>query len=161
MGESSTSAEAGTNQLTITLGGLSSDPSNFYQTPMMSCPVPWIGLRVENDNTSKLPPDRSSFDSFLILPDAALPSSVHTAPRKSPRKLCHLLSTQNPWFLGIINAILLLVVISAIVATLYIHAGQPIPQWPFHITINAMISIYAVILKASMAFIQASCIGQM
>lgn len=123
----------------------------------MSCEA----LDVDVGSAFNTPPARSSFDSLLILPDATAPSSAHTAPRKSPGQLYRRLSPRHPWFLEILNAILLLVAIFAIVATLYIHAGQPVPQWPFHITINAMLSIYAVVFKASMAFIQTSCIGQM
>jgi hypothetical protein len=48
-----------------------------------------------------------------------------------------------------------------IVATLYPHAGQPIPEWPFRITINALLSVYSLALKAAIGFLVASCIGQL
>ncbi|ETS87796.1 hypothetical protein PFICI_01624 [Pestalotiopsis fici W106-1] len=46
-------------------------------------------------------------------------------------------------------------------ATLYPHAGQPLPQWPLKITINTLLSIYNVVFKTLLAFVVASCIGQL
>ncbi|RDL35960.1 uncharacterized protein BP5553_06572 [Venustampulla echinocandica] len=48
-----------------------------------------------------------------------------------------------------------------IVATIYPHAGDPLPEWPFRISINTLLSIYTVVFKACIAFIIASCIGQL
>ncbi|KAI0203466.1 hypothetical protein F4808DRAFT_449075 [Astrocystis sublimbata] len=67
----------------------------------------------------------------------------------------------NPWTWEIANCFLLLVSLFAILATLYPHDGQPLPQWPFSITINALLSIYAVVMKASMLLILTSGIGQL
>ncbi|KAH8750289.1 hypothetical protein F5883DRAFT_579566 [Diaporthe sp. PMI_573] len=46
-------------------------------------------------------------------------------------------------------------------ATLYPYNDQPLPQWPFKISINSLLSVYSLILKASIGFILASCIGQL
>ncbi|POS73077.1 hypothetical protein DHEL01_v208520 [Diaporthe helianthi] len=46
-------------------------------------------------------------------------------------------------------------------ATLYPHHGQPLPQWPFKVSTNSLLSVYALVLKAVIAFILASCIGQL
>ncbi|KAI0549622.1 hypothetical protein F4679DRAFT_545934 [Xylaria curta] len=67
----------------------------------------------------------------------------------------------SPWTWEIVNCCLLLISLFAILATLYPHDGQPLPQWPFSITINALLSIYAVVMKASMLLILASGIGQL
>lgn len=58
-------------------------------------------------------------------------------------------------------ATLLLTSVAAIPATLYPHDGQPLPQWPFSISINALLSIYSMVLKACLAFLVTSCIGQL
>lgn len=63
------------------------------------------------------------------------------------------------WEFG--SAILLLISVAAIPATLYPHDGQPLPRWPFSISINALLSIYAMVLKASLGFLITSCIGQL
>lgn len=51
--------------------------------------------------------------------------------------------------------------ISAVVATLYQHQGRPLPEWPFEISVNAVLSVYSVVLKTSVAFVVDSCIGQL
>lgn len=56
---------------------------------------------------------------------------------------------------------LLLVSVAAIPATLYPHDGQPLPRWPFSISINALLSIYSMTLKACLGFLVTSCIGQL
>lgn len=57
----------------------------------------------------------------------------------------------------------LLVLVNPIIifATLYPHSGQPLPQWPFRISINSLLSVYALVLKAGIGFTLASCIGQL
>lgn len=67
----------------------------------------------------------------------------------------------SPWTWEITNCGLLLVSLFAIIATLYPHDGQPLPKWPFSITINALLSIYAVVMKACMLLILASGVGQL
>ncbi|KAF3014700.1 hypothetical protein E8E14_006122 [Neopestalotiopsis sp. 37M] len=64
------------------------------------------------------------------------------------------------WVWEAINAVLLIAMIVAVVVTLRLHDGQPAPQWPLSITINALVSIYAFVFKASMAFLLSSCISQ-
>ncbi|KAJ2981404.1 hypothetical protein NUW58_g6695 [Xylaria curta] len=65
------------------------------------------------------------------------------------------------WTWEIANCLLLLISLFAILATLYPHDGQPLPQWPFSITINALLSIYTVIMKTSMLLILTSGVGQL
>lgn len=48
-----------------------------------------------------------------------------------------------------------------IFGTLYPHSGQPLPKWPFKVSINSLISVYALVLKACIGFILTSCIGQL
>lgn len=48
-----------------------------------------------------------------------------------------------------------------IFGTLYPHNGQPLPQWPFDVSINSLLSVYTLILKASIGIILGSCIGQL
>lgn len=48
-----------------------------------------------------------------------------------------------------------------IFGTLYPHNGQPLPQWPFDVSINSILSVYALVLKASIGIILTSCIGQL
>ncbi|KAI3337554.1 hypothetical protein HD806DRAFT_43371 [Xylariaceae sp. AK1471] len=65
------------------------------------------------------------------------------------------------WKWEFLNCFLLIVAIFGILATLYPHAGQPQPQWPFSITINALLSVYAVWFRASAVFVTAAGIAQL
>lgn len=48
-----------------------------------------------------------------------------------------------------------------IVSTLYPNAGKPLPEWPFQISINTLLSIYGLVFKTCLTFIVTSCIGQL
>ncbi|KAI0867343.1 hypothetical protein GGS24DRAFT_507947 [Hypoxylon argillaceum] len=85
-----------------------------------------------------------------------------TQPLQESRTLHEtILGCWRAWILEIINCGLLLISLFAILATLYPHEGQPLPRWPLSITINALLSIYALFMKASMWLILASGIGQL
>lgn len=45
--------------------------------------------------------------------------------------------------------------------TVYYHDGQPLPQWPYGISINPLLSVYTLVLKAAIGVILTSCIGQL
>lgn len=154
------SVDAESSRLVVRPQAVSTGTPTSDQYPCVGHPAPLVSPFASDDCTTEDPPDRSSFDSLLILPEPGGPPSVQTAQQVKPYQPHPRLSTLRTWFLEILNSFLLLIAVSAIVATLYIHDGQPLPQWPFDITINAMLSIYAVVLKASMAFILTSCIGQ-
>ncbi|QKX62390.1 uncharacterized protein TRUGW13939_09549 [Talaromyces rugulosus] len=47
------------------------------------------------------------------------------------------------------------------VVTLYPHQNKPIPQWPFQISINTLLSIYGFVLKLAIPVVVASCLGQL
>lgn len=49
------------------------------------------------------------------------------------------------------------VALVAIVTVLETHKGRPLPDWPFSISINALVSIIAVILKGAMMIPVAEC----
>lgn len=56
----------------------------------------------------------------------------------------------NKWIVEILACLLAIVALVAIVITLAIHDGRPLPEWPFGISVNALVSVFAVILKGSM-----------
>ncbi|KAL6716055.1 hypothetical protein ACLMJK_007017 [Lecanora helva] len=65
------------------------------------------------------------------------------------------------WWLEIGACFTFTLALSAIVLTLRPHQGKPLPQWPFSISINSLISIYVVVLKAAILFVAAEGIGQL
>lgn len=54
------------------------------------------------------------------------------------------------WLTEILAYFVSLIALAAIIITLATHDGHPLPDWPFRISINALISVFAVILKATM-----------
>ncbi|KAK8023469.1 hypothetical protein PG991_006708 [Apiospora marii] len=45
--------------------------------------------------------------------------------------------------------------------TLFPYRGQPLPQWPFRITINSLLAVYSTILKAAISLVVSSGIAQL
>ena len=60
------------------------------------------------------------------------------------------------WWKTIAAVVIMLVSLTAIILILAIHQNKPLPDWPFSITLNALISIMVVILKSSMLAIIAA-----
>jgi hypothetical protein len=63
------------------------------------------------------------------------------------------LSFLKPWWTEIIACVIVLLAITAIVLTLAIHQNQPLPNWPFGISVNSLVSVFVVILKGGMLLI--------
>ena len=57
------------------------------------------------------------------------------------------------WWLEIICGLLAVGALFAILATVYPYNGRPLPQWPYGLSINSLIAIYVVILKATMLLV--------
>lgn len=108
-------------------------------------------------------PDLSQGHDQILAAVSATSISAALQPLQEPRtkRRTNLEYYWRPWTWEIVNCCLLLVSLFAIVATLYPHDGQPLPKWPFSITINALLSVYAVVMKASMLLILASGVGQL
>lgn len=131
-------------------------PQHSSSTPSLSAPT----SRTRDDNVSSVGPSPfSSSGSFS-------PSPGHKAQQPQQQSQAKQRPTGRPtvaqlwkWELG--SAMLLLISLAAIPATLYPHDGQPLPQWPFSISINTLLSIYSMALKACLGFLVTSCIGQL
>jgi hypothetical protein len=107
----------------------------------------------QSDSFTRSTPSRT----HLVPPyPHTIPQNQETAELKTP----HCTTQLRHWIWEAINTILLIAMIAAVVITLHLHDGQPAPDWPLSITINALVSIYAFVFKGSMAFILTSCIGQ-
>jgi hypothetical protein len=63
------------------------------------------------------------------------------------------LSFLKPWWMEIIACVLVLLALVAIVLTLAIRQNQPLPDWPFGISVNSAVSVFVVILKGGMLLI--------
>jgi hypothetical protein len=65
------------------------------------------------------------------------------------------------WWLEMICSAIFCGALVAIVATIYSYEGRPLPEWPYHLTINTLIAIYVVILKAALLLVTAQGLGQL
>ena len=69
--------------------------------------------------------------------------------------------TFKNWWMEIGACVLSLVALVAVIGTLQPHQGKPLPQWPYHISVNALISIYVLVLKAAILLVTAEGLGQL
>lgn len=83
-----------------------------------------------------------------------------TNPRLSKRRLCNSPILKN-WWLEVGASFLFLVSLGAVIATLYPHQGKPLPKWPYHLSVNTVISIYVVVLKSTILLVTAEGLGQL
>ena len=67
----------------------------------------------------------------------------------------------KPWWLEIGACILFLVFLGALTATLHPHQGKPLPDWPYHLSVNNLISIYVVVLKSTMLLVTTEGLAQL
>ena len=65
------------------------------------------------------------------------------------------------WRLELGACSLFLIILVAIIATLYPHQGKPLPKWPYHLSVNTVLSIYVVILKSTILLVAAEGLGQL
>ena len=65
------------------------------------------------------------------------------------------------WWLESLACLVFLVALTAIVATLYPHQDQPLPQWPYSLSINTLVAVYVAILKGAILLVTAEGLSQM
>lgn len=65
------------------------------------------------------------------------------------------------WWLELLCCFLTIGALLAIMATVLPYEGRPLPNWPYNLSINSLISIYVVILKAAMSVVLAEGLGQL
>ena len=98
--------------------------------------------------------------SHHIIPRKAVPSqdgySSEKAVEPSPKHKIF----QN-WWLEAGACLFFLIALFAVVATLYPHQNRPLPDWPYSISVNALISVYTVILKATIMFVIGEALSQL
>lgn len=97
---------------------------------------------------------RKPFPKSSILPIRS-PSQLSSSSSQSFGQYC------LHWKWEFAASLIILACPAIITITLYPHAGQPLPQWPFRISINTLLSIYSLVFKTCLTFVVASCIGQL
>lgn len=65
------------------------------------------------------------------------------------------------WWLEGMACLITLFALAAVVLTLYPHQKKPLPQWPYRLSVNILLSIYIVVMKAALMYILAQGLGQL
>ena len=65
------------------------------------------------------------------------------------------------WTWEILSCLTSIVFFIAIIVVLWKYDGKPMPDWPYGITLNALVSVLSTIMKATMAFIVAESLAQL
>lgn len=63
------------------------------------------------------------------------------------------------WWIELGACLIFVLALLAIIVTLHPHQNKPLPQWPYSISINSLVSIYVVILKAAIMLVTAEGLG--
>ncbi|OQD74569.1 hypothetical protein PENDEC_c010G03569 [Penicillium decumbens] len=61
-------------------------------------------------------------------------------------------------FLGLVTSMVSLI---AIIIVLWYYDGRPMPDWPYGITLNALLSILSTVMKATLVFAVSESLGQL
>lgn len=67
----------------------------------------------------------------------------------------------SSWTFEIIGSIISIAFLVGIIVVLFKYDGQPMPDWPYGITLNALVSVLSTVMKASMAFVLTECLAQL
>lgn len=112
-----------------------------------------------------LPSETTSISQSLSQRDSQLHREKADHPKASPNtkllRSAYVSHLWVSWKWESAACVLVLATPIIIFATLHPHNGQPLPQWPFKISINSLLSVYALVLKAVIGFVITSCIGQL
>ncbi|ROV96076.1 hypothetical protein VPNG_09149 [Cytospora leucostoma] len=91
---------------------------------------------------------RLSFDSLEETPTHDSETMTASVSQRKSR-FCGWLPT-TIWTMEILSCVIASLCLAAIIGILSMHQGLPLPQWPYHITINALISVFTAIFKMAL-----------
>ena len=88
-------------------------------------------------------------------------SQRSTSKVRSTEICAHRGQVYKNWWMEIGTCCLFLMALVAITVTLHPHQGKPLPQWPYRLSVNTLISIYVVVLKGTVLLVAAAGLGQL
>ena len=98
--------------------------------------------------------------SFVITKKALCEPSASICRPNRP-KSCARHEFLETWWLEVSCCVLFVSALVAIVVTIYPYEGRPLPRWPYRLSINTLISIYVVVLKAAMLLVATEGLSQL
>lgn len=87
--------------------------------------------------------------------------STSSAPESTQRFKRNNPGILKQWWVEISSCMLMLCMLGAIIGILLPYDNQPLPQWPYHISINTLIAVLTTVLKATALLILAEGISQL
>ncbi|KOS43160.1 hypothetical protein ACN38_g5953 [Penicillium nordicum] len=67
----------------------------------------------------------------------------------------------SSWTFEILNCLIAVAFLVAIILVLYNFDGKPVPEWPYGITLNALVSVLSTAMKAGMVCIATEALSQL
>ncbi|OTA66823.1 hypothetical protein K449DRAFT_325679 [Hypoxylon sp. EC38] len=67
----------------------------------------------------------------------------------------------NIWWLEGISFLLVVVMVGALVGTVQPYQGQPLPRWPYSLSINTIVAFYTEVMRAAMILVLGQCLSQL
>ena len=133
--------------------GVSHRGSHNYQIPRKGVPPSSrIHDAGEDENAIPLVQSKSHNDNgkggFV-----ASSKNEKSRPRSRSRGSSPASGMFRKWWGELSCCLLVLAALLAIVATLYPYADRPLPRWPYGLSINALLSIWVLIMKAAMLYL--------
>ncbi|KAL4946708.1 hypothetical protein BDV06DRAFT_231788 [Aspergillus oleicola] len=103
--------------------------------------------------------------SYIRLDTPEAPEQARQRPLSSAEQVFLHSQSQKfwgaSWTLEILGCLTSIVFFVAIIAVLFYYDGRPMPQWPYGITLNALVSVLSTVMKATMAFILTESLAQL
>ena len=87
--------------------------------------------------------------------------SYGASKAERPNNTRHFPTWLRDWWLEILCCALFVAAMMAVVGTVLPYQDQPLPQWPYNVSINTLISILAAITKAAMLLVIAEGLSQL
>ncbi|KAJ5112561.1 hypothetical protein N7532_000606 [Penicillium argentinense] len=109
--------------------------------------------------------------SYVPLEDERGDTGINTQQQSRQRPLSSaeqaLLQSQirgfwgSSWAFEILGCLTSIAFLIAIIVVLFKYDGRPMPDWPYGITLNALVSVLSTVMKATMAFVLTECLAQL
>ncbi|KAI1766633.1 hypothetical protein GGR53DRAFT_193355 [Hypoxylon sp. FL1150] len=121
--------------------------------PMPTAPSHQRGWSGSTISTAKEPPMTKEEPAALLSP--------HNPRRSFRKKASACLPPNGPWYPEVITILISWATVGAIMGVLARYNGAALPEWPYYITLNALIALLATIATACMSISLQSGLSQL
>ncbi|KAI1371199.1 hypothetical protein F4677DRAFT_317044 [Hypoxylon crocopeplum] len=65
------------------------------------------------------------------------------------------------WWLEVVSCLLVVAMVAALVGTISPYENQPLPRWPYTLSINTIVTFYSEVMRAAMVLALGECLSQL